>query len=264
MSRLAVSDLSILLIEPSRTQQRIIESRLNEAGNKNVHCVENPEVALDSMKSFVPDLVMSCMYFDHMTGTELIVKMREDEQLKDVPFMLISSEDRYEHLDPVKQAGVMAILPKPFSVSDMHMALKATADFIEPDEFQTTEWDAENLRVLVVDDSITARKHIRKLLSKMGMENICLANDGVEAVKQLEESIFDVVITDFNMPEMDGERLTNYIRNDSTQSSIPILMVTSENDEARLNSVLKSGASAICDKPFSAEQVKNLLTQILE
>lgn len=97
----------------------------------------------------------------------------------------------------------------------------------------------------------------------MGMENITLARDGLEAVKVLEDALFDIVITDFNMPEMDGERLTSYIRNRSNQSSIPILMVTSEENEARLDSVMKSGVSAICDKPFNASHVKNLLSQLL-
>jgi two-component system chemotaxis response regulator CheY len=71
------------------------------------------------------------------------------------------------------------------------------------------------------------------------------------------------VITDFNMPKMDGEKLTNFIRNDSSQSSIPILMVTSENSEARVDSFMQSGVSAVCDKPFHAGYVKNLLGQLL-
>lgn len=263
MSRLSISDLSILLVEPSLTQQKIIESRLKAVGNENVCSVVSPQLAWENMKTIAPDLVMSCMYFDQMTGSELLLKMKQDDALKDIPFVLVSSEIRFENLDPIKQAGVMAILAKPFSVDDLQLALQATADYIDPDEFQPENWDVESIRVLIVDDSSTARKHIRRVLVKMGMENIEMANDGLEAIEKLNESIFDVVITDFNMPKMDGERLTSYIRNNSNQSSVPILMVTSENDEARLDSVMKSGACAICDKPFTVEEVKGLLTQIL-
>jgi two-component system chemotaxis response regulator CheY len=215
------------------------------------------------MKGMPPDVVMSCMYFDRMTGSELLINMREDEVLKDVPFMLISSEGRHECLEIVKQAGVMAILPKPFSVDDMHTALEATAQFIDPEEFEDEDFEAESLQVLIVEDSVTSSRHIANLLKGMGIEHISYACDGIEAIEEMQETIFDVVITDFNMPEMDGERLTSYIRNESSQSSIPILMVTSEHDEARLNSVMKSGVSAICDKPFIASHVKSLLSQIL-
>lgn len=262
MSRLEIEELSILLLEPSLTQRKIIAAKLSEAGNNNVELVANPDEAWDSMCAMVPDLVMSSMYFDSGTGSELVARMRESEAFREIPFMLISSESRFERLDPIKQAGVMAILPKPFSVNDMRLALETTAEYMTTDE-ETELFDAENLHVLVVDDSLTARKHISKLLSNMGMENITLARDGVEAVKILEETLFDIVITDFNMPEMDGERLTSYIRNHSNQSTIPILMVTSEHNEARLDSVMKSGVSAICDKPFDAGHVKTLLGQLL-
>ena len=263
MSHLSIDELSILLLEPSQTQRRIITSRLSEAGNGNVECVATPEQAWSSMTAFVPDLVISSMYLDHMTGSELLLKMRQDEKLKDAPFMLISSETRYENLESLKQAGVMAILPKPFKVEDLKMALQTTADYIDPDEFSEGDLCAEDLRVLIVDDSLTARKHISKMLMKMGMDRISLANDGIEAVRIMEESVFDIVITDFNMPEMDGEKLTSYIRNNSSQSTIPILMITSEHDEARLNSVMKSGVSAICDKPFDVAHIRGLLAQLL-
>ena len=263
MSRLSISELYILLIEPSATQRRIIESKIREVGNEHIESVSTPDDAWESMKSATPDLVVSCMYFDRMTGCEFLQRIRADEQLKDVPFMLISSETRFENLEPAKQAGVMAILPKPFSVSDLKMALQATAEYIDPEEFDLDDFDAENTRVLVVDDSPTARKHISNLLRKMGMQKITLAKDGLEAIEKLNNSMFDIVITDFNMPKMDGERLTSYIRNHSEQSSIPIMMVTSENNEARLDSVLKSGVSAICDKPFDSAHVKSLLSQLL-
>ena len=263
MSHLAIDDLSILLLEPSPTQRKIILSRLSEAGNNNVEIALSASEAWMSMMKGTPDLVISSMYVGEVTGSELLIRMRKHSELKDTPFMLISSETKWENLDDLKQAGVMAILPKPFNVEDMKMALQTTADYIDPEEFSGGNLDAEELRVLVVDDSSTARKHIKNLLRKMGMENISLANDGVEAVEIMRETMFDLVITDYNMPEMDGEKLTSHIRNHSTQSSIPILMVTSVNDETRLDSVLQSGVSAICDKPFDVNQIRGLLGQLL-
>jgi two-component system chemotaxis response regulator CheY len=263
MSHLAVDELSILLLEPSFTQRKIIVSRLSEAGNNNVELATTATEAWVSMIKNTPDLVISSMYLGEVTGSELLIRMRERSELKDMPFMLVSSETKWENSNTLKQAGVMAILPKPFDVEDMKMALQTTADYIDPEEFSGSKLHAEELRVLVVDDSSTARKHIRNLLRKMGIEHISLANDGVEAIEVMNEKMFGLVITDDNMPEMNGEKLTSYIRNHSTQSSVPILMVTSENDETRLDSVLQSGVSAICDKPFDVTQIRGLLAQLL-
>jgi two-component system chemotaxis response regulator CheY len=66
------------------------------------------------------------------------------------------------------------------------------------------------------------------------------------------------------MPEMNGQELVDYIRNQSAQPGIPVLMVTSESNENRLAAVQKSGVSAICDKPFTTETIQGLLQQILQ
>lgn len=263
MANLAIEDLYILLMEPSLTQRKIIAAKLTAAGNNNHELVADPDEAWAKMMASPPDLVISNMYYDRGTGSELLVRMRATNSLRDVPFMLVSSENRFELLDPVKQAGVMAILPKPFSVDALRLALEATTEYIAVEEDDSNLIELEGLKALVVDDSATARNHIVRLLNNIGLQNITLAVDGTEAVNCLNEQLFDIVITDFNMPKMDGEKLTNFIRNDSDQSSVPILMVTSENSEARVDSFIQSGVSAVCDKPFHAGYVKNLLSQLL-
>ncbi|MCB1645694.1 MAG: response regulator [Pseudomonadales bacterium] len=262
MSRLSVAELAILLIEPSQTQRRIISNQLVSAGALNVEAVSGPEEAWISLKQAAPDLVISSMYFGGSTGSDFVRRMRSDPDLETTPFILISSESKWESLDPVKQAGVMAILPKPFDVKDLTIALEAVAE-ISADDYLDSGLDTDAIRVLVVDDSLTSRKHIIKLLEKIGLEQVESANDGTEAVELLESSVFDLVITDYNMPEMDGQKLTEHIRQRSDQSSIPILMITSEADESRLDAVYKSGVSAICDKPFDQAHIRGLINQMM-
>ncbi len=263
MSKLSIEELYILLLEPSQTQRKIIASKLVQAGNTNLDQVATPEEAWQKIQNARPDLVISSFYFENDTGIELLEKIRNDESLEDIPFMLISSEHRFEQLDPIKQAGVMAILPKPYEVDDLRLALEATTKYMSTEEDQGNLLDLDGLKALVVDDSSTARKHISRMLNNMGLTDLTLAHDGSEAVELLEQQMFDIVITDFHMPEMDGEKLTSFIRNNSSQASIPILMVTSENNEARVDSFIRSGVSAVCDKPFDAGYVKNLLGQLL-
>ena len=266
MSSITVSDLSILLVEPSATQLKVIIQHLKEEGIAHIEGASSGELALQRLTTYKPDLIISSMYLPDMTATELVVKLKECGDLSDIPFMLISSETKFSALDPIRQAGVVAILPKPFDHVDLQRALRSTIEFIEPEEILLKNYNIEALRVLVVDDSQMARKHITRVLKNMGINCVTTANDGKEAIKVFtqEQEAFDLIVTDFNMPEMDGQELIQTIRTDLDNTFIPILMVTSEKNGARLNNVQQAGVSAICDKPFDPQNVKEMLFRILD
>jgi len=118
-------------------------------------------------------------------------------------------------------------------------------------------------RVLIVDDSLASRNHLRRLLEELGIERITEAADGSQAVALLADTMFDLVITDYNMPGMDGRELTEYIRTQSWQAEVPVLMVTSEQNMGRLAAVERAGVSAICDKPFEPRVVQRLIEAAL-
>ncbi len=260
---IAISDLLVILVEPSSTQQRIVRQRLAELGISNSIVVENGVEALREMLSQQPDLVISALYLPDMTGTELVYAMREEESLQDTAFVLVSSETRIRYLDPIRQAGALAILPKPFSNEELKVAISATLDFLAPDTLQLANYDPESIDVLIVDDSALSRKHVRRILSSLGMEKFTEATDGAEALALLQEHYFDLVVTDYNMPNMDGKELVDQIRGSDTQSSIPVLMVTSEQNKNSLAAIQQAGVSAICDKPFEPGTIKRLIEQIL-
>jgi two-component system chemotaxis response regulator CheY len=179
-------------------------------------------------------------------------------------FILISSETRFRYLDPIRQAGVIAILPKPFDAGELKVAMANTLNFIDPAAMSLESFTPEDLNVLVVDDSSLARKHIKRVLRSIGVEQFTDATDGLEAARILENQYFDLVVTDYNMPNMDGQELIDHIRKHSSQASVPVLMVTSEDNDNRLAAVQKAGVSAICDKPFAADTVRDLVQQILD
>jgi len=266
MSSISISDLSILLLEPSATQLKVILQHLKEEGIAHIEGASSGELALQQLTTYKPDLIISSMYLPDMTATELVVRLKKSQELSDIPFMLISSETKFSALDPIRQAGVVAILPKPFDHEDLQRALRSTIEFIEPEEILLKNYNIEALRVLVVDDSLMARKHIIRVLNNMGINLVTTAHDGKEAIEVFsqEQEAFDLIITDLNMPEMDGEELIQYIRKELDNTFIPILMVTSENNEARLNNVQQAGISAICDKPFDPQNVKEMLFRILD
>lgn len=264
MSHLSPSELSILLVEPSDTQRKIIALRLQQEGILSIQSACNIEEAKQIVSRNQPDLVISAMHFDDGNAIELLSFIKANSDYKDSQFMLVSSECRREQLEIFRQSGVVAILPKPFSAQHLGKALNATIDLLSSDELDLSHFDVQDLRVLVVDDSKMARNVIKRTIGNLGILLITEAVDGAQAIELMQHNMFDLVITDYNMPSVDGLTLTHYIRNESQQAHIPILMVSSEANDAHLANVAQAGVNALCDKPFEPKLVKQLLYQLLE
>ncbi|MES9832101.1 MAG: response regulator [Candidatus Thiodiazotropha sp. DIVDIV] len=258
-----LEELLVLLIEPSFTQQRAIQRQLSQLGIEQVIAAKTGQEALQAMRTEQPDLAISTLYLSDMTGTDLVHAMRNDPELVEMAFMLISSETRFRYLDPIRQAGAVAILPKPFKLAELRIAMNSVLEYIDPTLLELDDFCPEDLEVLVVDDSGMARKHISRVLNALGIERISEARDGQEAVSIIANSYFDLVVTDYNMPNMDGKELVDHIRTASNQATIPVLMVTSEENESRLAAVQQAGVSAICDKPFETSVVRDLVQRAL-
>ncbi len=257
------SQLHVLLIEPSHTQQLIITNYLHQAGVVNIECIESGFEALRVIPKLLPELVISAMYLPDMTGDDLLLAIRETKDAYAMAFLLISSETKLEYLEPIRQAGAIAILPKPFSQEQLIFALEATLDYVKPEIIQLQHFNTEDLQILVVDDSSTFLKYLSHLLNDLGIENIATAKDGTEALDIIATQYFDLIITDYNMPNMDGLEMVNQIRHGKKQNNIPILMITSEQSEERLTLLKNSGVSAVVDKPFAPAIIKNLITRLL-
>ena len=137
-------------------------------------------------------------------------------------------------MNPIRQAGASTVLNKPFLVSDLKRAVTSTMDWENPQKIALEALDTGSLEVLVVDDSTMVRKMIYRTLKKMDIEKITEANDGVEAVSLIKIIRYDLIVTDFNMPEVDGHELLRFIRMESNQSSTPVFTVTTESDVDKL------------------------------
>ena len=263
MSGLSINQLDVLLVEPSSTQRHIVEGFLGQLGAPAVRYAETAQQALEAMRNHAPDLVISTMHLPDTTGTDLVQAMRGEDGLLDIAFMLISSETHLRYLEPLRQAGVIAILPKPFTLEQLRTSLLSTLDFLEPEPLDLEQFSPEELRILIVDDSFTSRRIIRQMMERMGIESFAEAENGRQAVEMIEQEFFDLIVTDYNMPEMDGEELSQFIRNHSAQQSVPVLMVTSETDHNRLAGIAQSGVSAVFDKPFTIDILRDTIQRLL-
>jgi two-component system chemotaxis response regulator CheY len=122
----------------------------------------------------------------------------------------------------------------------------------------------KGLKILVVDDFPTMRRIIRNLLRELGFENVDEAEDGAQALDKLRSGGFQFVVSDWNMPNMDGLTMLRNIRADAALASLPVLMVTAEAKKDNIVAAAQSGASGYVVKPFTAAILEEKLTRIFE
>lgn len=121
-----------------------------------------------------------------------------------------------------------------------------------------------NLDVLVVDDADTMRRIVRSLLRDLGLKNVREAEDGSTALKALKHHKADLVISDWNMPQMSGLELLRAIRGDGVLKDVPVLMVTAESKKENILEAVRAGVSNYVVKPFNAKTLEEKLNKIFK
>ena len=120
------------------------------------------------------------------------------------------------------------------------------------------------LKFLVVDDFSTMRRIVRNLLKDLGYTNVDEAEDGAIALQKLTSAQFDFVVTDWNMPNMDGLTLLQTIRRTPQLKHLPVLMITAEAKKENIIAAAQAGASGYVVKPFTAATLAEKLQKIFE
>ena len=122
------------------------------------------------------------------------------------------------------------------------------------------------MKILVVDDFSTMRRIVRNLLVELGFSNTLIqeAEDGDNAMTMLRAQPFDMVVTDWNMPNMTGIDLLRAIRAEPALKALPVLMVTAENNREQIISAAQAGVNGYVVKPFTAVTLKEKLDKIFE
>ncbi len=120
------------------------------------------------------------------------------------------------------------------------------------------------MKILVVDDFSTMRRIIKNLLKELGFKHIEEADDGSTALPKLREGDFDLLITDWNMPGMQGIDLLKAVRADPKLARLPVLMVTAESKREQIVEAAQAGVNGYIVKPFTAATLKEKLERIFE
>jgi len=120
-------------------------------------------------------------------------------------------------------------------------------------------------RILIVDDSSVMRKIIERSLRQAGLEQaeVVEAGNGIEALAQVREGVFDLILSDVNMPAMDGIEFLRQLATIESTKSVPVVMVTTEGSESRVVEALSIGAKGYIRKPFTPDQIKERVIPLL-
>jgi two-component system chemotaxis response regulator CheY len=119
------------------------------------------------------------------------------------------------------------------------------------------------MKILVVDDDKTTRKLLSLFLKGKGYE-VVTAENGLDAMEKLGIDDINLIVSDMNMPYMDGIEFTKNLKNDPTWSSIPIIMITTEADEEEKKKAFEAGVDDYLVKPANADQINDSVKKILK
>jgi two-component system chemotaxis response regulator CheY len=119
--------------------------------------------------------------------------------------------------------------------------------------------------ILIVDDSILMRTALKRTIDMVGIdtESISEASNGIEALEVLNSKPIDLILTDLNMPEMDGIELVHRLKENSEYASIPVIVITTESSTVRIEDLQAEGIQDYLHKPFTPEEFRETITRSL-
>jgi len=120
------------------------------------------------------------------------------------------------------------------------------------------------MKILIVDDFSTMRRIIKNLLRDLGFTNTSEADDGLTALPMLQQGNFDFLVTDWNMPGMEGIELLKRVRADENLKSLPVLLVTAEAKKEQIVEAAQAGVNGYIVKPFTSGTLKEKIEKIFE
>ena len=269
----APATVSVLVVEPSRVQSSIIRQYLEAQGMTVAAVATTGADAIATCHVTRPTGVVTALHLADMTGVELAKQVRA-EMLENAPgVVVISSEADAADVGTLSQLTRVVTLAKPFTPDQLVQSLNVVTGLSVTVRSSETvaglsgirtkpAANRATLRVLIIDDSSTARMHERAVLTGMGFATFEEAADGAQGIAAATRHPFDLIVTDFNMPLVDGRAVVSYLKQNKPTAAIPILVVTTETDPQLVASLKSLGATAVIEKAFPPAVVTPLVNRL--
>jgi len=243
---------SILIVDDSSFIRTELTRELEEIGAL-VTQAEHGESAMNIVKSKQFDLIITDVEMPVIDGFQLCRMLKENPSTRTVPVIILSSLDSDRDIDRGFQVGASAYVSK----SEAKNLLKDTVQAV----LKKSVFHHDQL-ILVVDDSMTIRNLVTEELEKAGFQ-VMTAINGKHALKLIKKNIPDLILSDINMPEMDGIEFCKAVKKDPGFSAIPFVIMSSNDDRSIMRRTIQIGANAYLVKPFNLEQVVITVEKLL-
>jgi len=253
----AAAKLSALVVDDSKMVRVSVCKVLGELGCR-AHAATNGQVALDQLEEVQPDLVITDLMMPEMDGVEFLTELRKLPSYTETPVVILSAIDSEDILRKVSPLGVMAyVLKESAKPGDLRQRLGQCVQGAAKIKSRRLKVD-----VLVVEDS-SLRKALAGMLEKLGC-SVREAGHGKQALAAILERRPDLVISDIEMPEMDGLTLLRTLRDDDACRDLPVVMLTSRTEAKIMNEAMQAGVIAyLCKDHLSAQDLRRQLEQCL-
>ena len=247
--------MKILVVDDSRMIRRTIRKELEGGGYEVIEAQNGLEGLTKLAVPSPPGLVTLDIEMPKLNGFDTCRKLRGERYTRffshcpdnRMPVIFITGNDTMEDRKRGFALGAADFISKPFPEGTI---LSAVDKVLKPAQL------VQGMTALVVDDSGVARHIVTEYLRREGLR-VIQAEDGQEAldILRLQASEIDMVITDLNMPRMDGCQLARSIRGELNLSDLPVIFLTASADESELLEVFRAGATDHLVKPFAKEEL---------
>ncbi|OGG95520.1 MAG: hypothetical protein A2527_06730 [Candidatus Lambdaproteobacteria bacterium RIFOXYD2_FULL_50_16] len=239
----ALEGKTVLVVEDSLTLLKMMALRLRNFGARTFEAADGQQ-ALQMVLEEEIDLVVSDVEMPVLDGLELCRRLKNEPSTRQIPIILLSALDAETDLERGYQAGASSYISKRSNDHELE-------DTIEKVMEQAGR-QRQSL-VLVVDDSATILKLVETGLSKAGF-NVVTAENGRAAIKKLEKYKPAIIVSDLDMPEMNGMQLRDWLRTSEEFCEVPFLVMSANSEKATMSQMVQKGAAGYLVKPFNIDQ----------
>ena len=258
----ALNGKKVFVLDPSTFFREAIKAEMEKLGAL-VETGQTSDAALMQIIRWHPDLLITGVVVGQITGYDLCLILKLMPEHAGIPVFIMSSNEKDIALRQAADAGADHYVQKD---SKLIANLARLACQVIGAEVQASTRDQSRKairRALVVDDSRVMRKVISNILrTGLGIETILEAEHGVEGLERLKESDVDLIVSDWNMPKMNGLEFVRHVRENRKYNAIPIAMVTTEGGKKEVAEARAAGADAHLCKPFSVQAMKDMIARL--
>ena len=242
----------ILIVEDSAIVRKALTRQLEQFGAR-VTQAEDGQQGVEAALSDHFDIIISDVEMPNLDGFGLCKKLKDNPGTRGVPVIILSSLDTDRDIERGFKAGAAAYVTKSQAKTQL---IETIESVLEKFMFHRTRL------VLVVDGSQTVRRLVTQALEEAGFK-VITAENGIQALKRIDEQQPDLIISDVDIPEMNGIDLCKTLHADPSLALIPFVIMSANSDRSMMRRMLYLGAAGYLVKPFNLEQIVITVERLL-